>query len=161
MRQSMFLVTSVAVIAELFGSSQPRAQTETVNQIIETEVCPGHAYHAVNNEGTLFIWLQDEVPLVAKVLPEGSENELINGSFGSGFVPPLNPTLKYKVSIEAIAAMKSTLDAAAMDDRKVLVIHDSQPRLYAYDKQTRFRQIWNVTGPLSKSNSLDCAQKSQ
>jgi hypothetical protein len=130
---------SVAATVFLGFSSCPQAAT------LSATICPSKVVYGSNQEGTLKIYYQVNKMITAKVLPEAE----------AGF-EALNPSLGFRVTDEAIAAMKSTLDVAAGMGRAVIVYYDSGILVNVGAGEKGY-QLWSITGPLPKA-SLNCVQ---
>ncbi len=141
MKRSILYVVAASLFLGFSSSTQAALRTATI--------CPGKGVvYGGNQEGTLKIFLSSTKTITAKILPEGPS--------GSGF-EVLNPGLTYKVSIEAITAMKSTLDVAASIQRAVKLYYDDTKIVTISNGETGY-QLWSITGPLSLANSTNCAQ---
>ena len=133
---------AVSILAAFLVSNFSEAATKHVL------ICPNKIKYGMNQEGTLKIYAPNNL-MTAKVLPE------VEYGFAG-----LNINLTYKVSNEAIAGMKSTLDIASSMMRVVQVDYDDEKYVEIGGGERGF-QIWAIYGPLSKSKvqSKNCVEK--
>jgi hypothetical protein len=142
LKHTFFFAIAAACLG--FASTSQAAYKEAL-------VCPSkQALYMTNIEGTLRVDVSSAVKLVAKILPEGPQNEVVTyGNYGSGFEKQaLNAGLGYKVSADAILEMKRTLDLAAQLKRAVKIAYDNA-FIVTIDSNgatpTQGFQIWGIT----------------